>query len=130
MGINISTFSITARNESDPPMANDPVSPIKAFAGNILYMRKPSKHPIIIRQNICTSELSDTRKKKKYEGIATTPKRPSKPSVKLMAFAEPTTNKVMTWHITPLEVPRKYFYKYECWYQRLDCLSRRKAKHQ
>jgi hypothetical protein len=96
MGIKISTFSRTARNDSVPPMANDPVSPIKALAGYILYMRKPSKHPIIIKQKICTSALSETIKKKKYVGIATTPKRPSSPSVKLMAFAEPTTNNVMT----------------------------------
>ena len=54
----ISCLTIIATAAKDPPNDNDPVSPIKIFAGGALYQRKPKQEPTIAPQNIPISPTS------------------------------------------------------------------------
>ncbi|MNG15283.1 hypothetical protein D3C84_990980 [compost metagenome] len=54
---------MTARNDNDPPIASEPVSPMNARAGYLLYKYRPSKQPTMTSENVRTSVLSEIRKK-------------------------------------------------------------------
>ena len=54
----ISCLTIIAIAAKDPPKDNEPVSPIKIFAGGALYQRKPRHAPTIDPQKIDNSPTS------------------------------------------------------------------------
>ena len=108
----ISCFAMMATAANDPPSDNDPVSPIKIFAGGALYHKNPRHDPTIEPQKLKAHQhqeyivTEDNLKKivfpTMYEikvndratNITGTVASPSRPSVKLTAFEEPIiTNK-------------------------------------
>ena len=54
----ISCLTIIAIAAKEPPKDNEPVSPIKIFAGGALYQRKPRQAPTMEPQNIESSPTS------------------------------------------------------------------------
>ena len=103
----ISCFTIIAIAASDPPKDNDPVSPMKIFAGGALYQRKPKHAPTIDPQKIDSSPTSGIyciwrysekivfpttyviKVNERATNITGTVANPSSPSVKFTAFEAP-----------------------------------------
>ena len=88
-----------AKHAMNPPSANEPVSPIKIFAGNVLTAKKARTPPATAnaateRLDCCGSPINATiaPKNSKYTKLVP-PARPSRPSVKL---TELTTAKITT----------------------------------
>ena len=88
-------FIVKAKAQIIPPKNNDPVSPIKTFAGYAFQKRKP-KHPPTkaadtILKPIILKIPAITMKKSPAKNVSDA-SNPSIPSVKFTAFTMPTIN--------------------------------------
>ena len=79
-----------ARATTAPPIAIDPVSPIKTEAGFVLKYKNPSNTANKIIENILVLSVVASKNKQMATGKLTLVASPSSPSVRFTAFVVPT----------------------------------------
>src|SRR5574344_3028783 len=87
-----SNFPKTAKVPNNPPIANDPVSPIKTSAFGLLNFKNPNKAPATAAEITASSVSPNANEISAHAKNAGTPHpaaNPSNPSVKLYALEAP-----------------------------------------
>ena len=120
MGKSSCVFVARERVANPVPIAKDPVSPIKICAGAEFHHKKPKQAPAIAAETTAKSKACGTSYNSGYrncqnEMTPNAPKQktpapaanPSKPSVKLTAFAEPEIRRTaqILHKISPISHP-------------------------